>query len=412
MKITMKTDRITSIEDVENFLQGAEKVDFSFARKKEKYQFVSDTLVKLKYRITAKRNKTLIKRYLGKVTNYSKEQLKRLIRKWKGGKLLAASTQVNRNKFASIYGPQEIALLAKADGALNFPNGHALKKSLLREYELFKKEPYKTISRISVSHIYNIRSHNLQYISKVKHYTKTNPVNMPIGERRKPQPYGKPGFLRIDSVHQGDLDKVKGVYHINIVDEVTQWEIVGCVEGISEFFLIPLLENLLSQFDFKIINFHSDNGSEYINYQVAEMLNRLIVKQTKSRSRRSNDQALVECKNGAVIRKHIGRNHIPKKFANIINTFYQEYFNPFLNYHRVCSFSTDYVDKRGKIKKKYDIHLTPYARLRSLENAEQYLKEGITFEALDKTAYAKSDIEAGEEMRKEKMKVFSKIKVS
>lgn len=412
MKITMETDRITSIEDVENFLQGAEKVDFSFVCKKEKYQFVSDALVRLKYGIVKKREKILIKRYLGKVTNYSKKQLKRLVKKWKDGKLLAAATQSNRHKFASIYGPQEIALLAKADGALNFPNGFALKESLMREYDVFKKENYKTISKISVSHIYNIRSHNLQYNSKVKNYTKTNPVNIPIGERRKPQPLGQPGFLRIDSVHQGDLDKIKGVYHINIVDEVTQWEIVGCVEGISEFFLIPLLENLISQFDFKIINFHSDNGSEYINYQVADLLNRLIVKQTKSRSRKSNDQALVECKNGAVVRKHIGRNHIPKKFAGIINIFYQKYFNPFLNYHRVCSFATDYVDKRGKIKKKYDIHLTPYARLKSLENAEQYLKEGITFEMLDKIAYAKSDIEAGEEMRKEKMKVFSKIKVS
>jgi len=408
----METDRITSIEDVENFLQGAEKVDFSFANKKEKYQFVSDTLVKLKYGIAPKREKILIKRFLGKVTNYSKKQLKRLVKKWKDGKLLAAATQTNRHKFSSTYGPQEIALLAKADGALNFPNGFALKESLMREYNIFKKENYETISKISVSHIYNIRSHNLQYNSKVKHYTKTNPVNIPIGERRKPQPLGQPGFLRIDSVHQGDLDKIKGVYHINIVDEITQWEIVGCVEGISEFFLIPLLENLISQFDFKIINFHSDNGSEYINYQVADLLNRLIVKQTKSRSRKSNDQALVECKNGAVIRKHIGRNHIPKKFAGLVNIFYQKYFNPFLNYHRVCSFATDYVDKRGKIRKKYDIHLTPYAKLKSLENAEQYLKEGITFEMLDKIAYAKSDIEAGKEMRKEKMKVFSKIKVS
>jgi transposase InsO family protein len=407
----MNTDRITSIGDVENFLQGIEKVDFSVSSRKEKYQFISDTLVKLRYLTVRKKEKILIKRYLGKVTGFSKKQLKRLIKKWKGGKLLAAATQVNRHKFSTRYGPTEIALLAKADEALSFPNGPALKESLLREYEVFQKEKYELISKISVSHIYNIRKDNLQYISAVRHYVKTNPSNVPIGERRKPQPFGKPGFLRVDSVHQGDLDKKKGVYHINIVDEVTQWEIVGCVEGISEFFLLPLLEEMLTLFPFKIINFHSDNGSEYINYQVKELLNRLIVKQTKSRSRKSNDQALVESKNGSVIRKHIGRNHIPKKYASLINNFYRKYFNPFLNYHRVCSFSSDYVDKRGKIKKKYDIHLTPYERLKSLKNAEQYLREGVSFEMLDKLAYAKSDIEAGEEMKKEKEDMFSRIKI-
>ena len=41
-----------------------------------------------------------------------------------------------------------------------------------------------------------------------------------LGERRQPQPNGLPGYLRVDTVHQGDLDGVKGVYHINAVDEV------------------------------------------------------------------------------------------------------------------------------------------------------------------------------------------------
>jgi transposase InsO family protein len=239
-------------------------------------------------------------------------------------------------------------------------------------------------------------------------YTKTNPAIVPIGERRRPDNQGKPGYLRIDSVHQGDFNGVKGVYHINVIDEATQWELVGCVGVISEKFLIPLLEKLLSQFPFRIINFHSDNGSEYINYQVAEMLNKLMIKQTKSRSRKTNDQALVEGKNGSVIRKHMGRNHIPKKYANAVNQFYREYFNVFLNYHRVCGFSADYIDKKGKIKKKYDIYLTPYDRLKSLEEAESYLREDISFEELDKIAYAESDIKFGEKIKKEKDKLFKK----
>ena len=97
---------------------------------------------------------------------------------------------------------------------------------------------------------------------------------------------------------------------INAVDEVTQWEIVAAVGQISEAWLIPVLERILAQFPFRILGFHSDNGSEYINHRVAEMLNKLLVEQTKSRPRHSNDNGLAETKNGAVIRKHMGFGHI------------------------------------------------------------------------------------------------------
>lgn len=71
---------------------------------------------------------------------------------------------------------------------------------------------------------------------------------MNIGERIKPQTKGEPGHIRIDTVHQGDLDKKKGVYHINAIDEITQFEVVLSVEKISEHYLIPILEKFLSYF--------------------------------------------------------------------------------------------------------------------------------------------------------------------
>ena len=126
------------------------------------------------------------------------------------------------------------------------------------------------LSQISISHIYNLRGKK-QYTSASLTYTRTQASQVQIGERRKPDPNGKPGFIRVDSVHQGDYDKVKGVYHINLVDEVIQWEVVGCTEKITEQYLEILLEQLLKQFPYKVINFHSDNGSEYINKIVAKL---------------------------------------------------------------------------------------------------------------------------------------------
>lgn len=97
-------------------------------------------------------------------------------------------------------------------------------------------------------------------------YRKTRAVKVNIGIRKKPTPFGKPGYLRVDSVHQGDLEKEKGVYHINLVDEVTQWAIVSCVEGMSEQFLAPLLETLLELFPFFVLGFHSDYLNPHLNF--------------------------------------------------------------------------------------------------------------------------------------------------
>lgn len=401
----MKNVRLKTIEEIEKFLDGSQSIDLEVKSRKEKYSFISATLIDFSYKKLCKKDKGIIKTFLKKVTGYETKQLKRLIRKWKKSGLRYAKRK-SVGASVCIYKPKDISLLIETDVLHKTQNGLAAKKTLLREFMTFGKELYGTIANISVSHIYNLRNNNRQYLSsEAIKYSKTKPVNADIGERRKPQPYGKPGFIRVDSVHQGDFDGKKGVYHINLIDEVTQWEIVGCVPQITDEYMEPLLERLLAEFPFIVINFHSDNGSEYINGTVEKILARLLIKQTKSRSRKSTDNALVESKNGSIIRKHMGRNFIEKSNAEIINEFYIRYFNIYLNYHRVCLYATDYTDKRGKIRKKYNQTFVPYEKFKSLENAEQYLKEGITFAQLDKIAYAKSDNEFAEEMKKAKEKL-------
>jgi len=410
MNIIMKNVTFANIGEVRNFLAGNEKRKFEIVSKEDRYGFIADTLVSLRYCALRKKEKGEVKECLQKITGYEDRQMKRLIKKWKK-KGLRFCRPKNTGAAIPKYRPEDIALLIKTDIAHKTPNGNAVREILKREFLTFGKEEYQTIAGISVSHIYNIRKNKRQYLSsEAVRYSKTIPVAVNIGERRKPQPDGKPGYLRVDSVHQGDFEGEKGVYHINIVDEVTQTEVVGCVENITDEFMIPLLEKLIEQFPFVILNFHSDNGSEYINKQVAAMLERLRINQTKSRPRHSNDNALAESKNGAVIRKHIGRNHIPKMNAPAIEKFYEEYFNPYLFFHRMCAFAIDYVDKRGKIRKKYETYATPYERFKSLPDAEQYLKQGVSFEQLDKIAYALSDNEFAEKMEKAKKEVFKSLK--
>jgi hypothetical protein len=160
-------------------------------------------------------------------------------------------------------------------------------------------------------------------------------------------------------VHQGDWDGEKSVYHLNAVDAVTQFEAVGCTPRINAENLKPVLEAMLHQFPFPILGVHVDNGSEYINYSVEEMMQAMMVEFTKSRACRSQDNALVEGKNGAIIRKLIGYGHIPARHAEQLQKFYTEYLNPYLNFHRPCGFATVSVDAKGKRKREYKPGIMP-----------------------------------------------------
>lgn len=409
MTIKMNDSHIVSIAQLKEFSKLHQGISFESTNKKERNEWIENALLKFKYFKLKKKHRHVVKKYIAKMTGLSNSQIKKLIAKKKRfGKIFTTSTR--HHCFPKRYTPQDIALLIKTDNLHLRLAGPATKEILQREYKIFHDQTYKNISRISSSHIYNLRDTN-QYKSHTLTVKKTNPAGVKIGERRKPDPESRPGFLRVDSVHQGDLDKEKGVYHINIVDEILQWEIVGCVEGISEYFLEPLLEDLLAQFPFVILNFHSDNGSEYINKIVATLLNKLLIRQTKSRSHHSGDNALAECKNGWVIRKHIGYSHIPKKYAPLINQFYKEYLNPYLNFHRPCGFATIIEDpkKKGKWKKIYKTYLTPYQKLKSLLDGGKYLKPKITFEKLDEFANEKSDNEFAALMQKEKQELFNKF---
>jgi hypothetical protein len=379
----------------------------STSSKKETYEWVDATLGKFRYRSLKKKDKGIVKRYLMTMTGYSEGAVDKLIAKKKecGRVLVRERTQ---NAFIRFYEPRDVSLLADVSNVTLNQNGRALKEMCIGMYHDYGDARFEKLSKISVSHLYNLKKTRV-YASKSLFYTKTNPVERDIGIRKKPEPFGKPGFVRVDSVHQGDLDKEKGVYHINLVDEVTQVEYVGCVEGISEFFLLPLLCELLESFPFLIIEFHSDNGSEYINHRVARMLNKMKIDQTKSRSRHSEDNALAEGKNGAIVRKYMGYSHIPKKHAGRINFFYFEYLNPYLNYHRFCGFATDYVDARGKVKKKYEVYMTPVQKLLSLPDCEQYLREGITKASLIVETKRMTHFEAAQKVFVERQKLFREI---
>lgn len=275
-------------------------------------------------------------------------------------------------------------MIAKTSLKHNKPNGIALKALFRRAYEVFGQLEFETIRNISVSYIY-VLMHTTTYSRIAGNYEKTKSSVVNIGERRKPNPCGMPGFLRVDSVHQGDMDGVKGVYHIDIVDEITQWQCVVAVPEINTKYMTLAIEMLINIFPFKIYEVHSDNGSEYINKVISGMLTDLVIKITKNRSRHCNDNALCESKHN-IIRSWVGYTFIDKTMYESLNSFYLV-FNEYLNFHRCCLFAEDVLSKtkKGKIVKIYKQQncMTPFEKLKSLPNFETYLKTNVLVENLN-----------------------------
>ena len=406
----MNINDLTTIEQLEQFLTGTQSIAFLVAsNKKDIYRDIQRTLVRFRYPTLNKGSKGLVVRFLIKITGYSRQQITRLIKQYCVTGKIEWQQRIYQG-FERLYTVEDISLLASLDERHNTLSGPATKKLCERAYAIFKQTQYQRLAGISVAHLYNLRK-SKPYLRQRYTFEKTRPKVALIGIRKKPRANGEPGFIRIDTVHQGDQDKQKGVYHINAVDEVTQFEVVCTVEKISELYLMPAIEQLLDCFPFVIKGFHSDNGSEYINYKVAKLLSKLSIEFTKSRSRQSNDNAQVESKNGSVIRKLFGYAHIPQRWASIINEFNHKTLFPYINYHRPCFFPKTITDSKGKDKKTYpyECMMTPYDKLKSIENATNYLKPDITFEILDKVALSQNDDQAAEQLQKERSKLFKTI---
>lgn len=304
MEINMYHKAPKKITEIDSFLNLGE-VTFRITTVKDAYKFVRTTTWNLHYSNLSKLDKGKVRQYLVLLTGYSHPHMKRLIARAIKGDLHGPKPKKNMTSFKRKYTNEDISLLAEFDDVANYPCGNSLKKSFKRMYEKYADDRFKRLAGISHGQIYNLRSTNI-YKNKTKHFTKTNPVQNRIGLREKPEPNGEPGYLRVDSVHGGDKDGVKGVYYVNFVDEVTQWQCVICVADLTQESLEEKYEEILLTFPFDIQQFHSDNGSEFINKYVAKILKTMHIKHTKSRPRKHNDNGLVESKNGWTIRKHFG----------------------------------------------------------------------------------------------------------
>ncbi len=405
-------ERLT-LAEMEAFLETHESIVWTVAERESVYKLIEQVLKAQEYGKLSKRKKGIVRGFLGKVTELSRAQVTRWIQRWRKTRRVKRKV-AQRPKFRTRYTAADIAVLAEVDAAHQDLSGPAVRHLCQRGWTVFGEAKYERLATISPSHIYNLRQSAAYRKIRVR-VVHTQARQVSIGERRRPEPQGRPGYIRVDTVHQGQHDGRPGVYHLNAVDTVTQWEVLGCTETIGERHLIPVLEAMLHQFPFRILGFHCDNGSEFLNHTVVKLLNKLLVEDfTKSRAYRTTDNALVEGKNGAVVRKHMGHGAIGAEHAEAWQKYYTAHFNRYLNFHRPCGFATITTNARGKRKRTYRHrdYRTPFEKLTSLPGWQKYLKEGISEERLTAEAKRNTDTEAAKQMQEAKQALLAKSRIS
>ncbi len=208
MQTLMNLDNLTQIDQLAEFLSGTQTVAFSvLSSPAVRYEWAQKTLIRFRYRTLSRRDQGVVIRVLIKVSGYSRQQVTRLIAQYR-----TTGTVRRRQRtvagFTPKYSPADIGLLAAMDERHDTPSGPAVKKLCERALLVFGQTEYERLAQISVSHLYNLRK-SVPYTRKRRHFEKTRSRQTPIGERRKPAPNGRPGTIRIDTVHQGDLDGKK-----------------------------------------------------------------------------------------------------------------------------------------------------------------------------------------------------------
>ena len=230
----MNESQVRTLQQVREVLAGTQALYLRpLGDESGRYAWIEAVLKRFDYRQMKRADRGVLLTYLQRLSCYSRAQVTRLVSRWVAGKRLVKQYHAPEHAFARRYVAADVALLAEVDQAMGTLSGPATACVLRRGRDVYKDARYERLAAISVAHLYNLRN-SAPYRAKHVQHAHTRPVKaVTIGVRKAPAPDGRPGFIRIDSVHQGDLDGVKGVYHINAVDCVTQWEVVATVQGLT-----------------------------------------------------------------------------------------------------------------------------------------------------------------------------------
>ena len=224
----MEEARPHSVAQVRDFLDGATEIAFRVP-KLERYSFVERVLMRFGYAKAGRVSKGVLLRYLALLTGLLRQQVSGVVRRHRQEGTLSTRPGPPQHGFRRRFTATNVALLADMDARHGTVSGPTTKTLRKRAGRLFGNARFERLAGISVSHLYNLWGRTPSQRPR-RHWTQTRSTGVPIGQRRAPQLNGMPGYIRIDSVHQGDQGGMNGVYHHNAVDSVTPFQLVATCE--------------------------------------------------------------------------------------------------------------------------------------------------------------------------------------
>ena len=237
MQITMNNSSKTSIKQIEKCIKHLPGVEFKAEDRYQAYKWINEIFKVIKYSKLKKKERGEVLTYISTFTGYKRGWVKKLAVQYIRGKLEIKKYQ-RENGFNKKYTYEDKQLLFETRKVHNFISGNAIRKIMRDEYEIYKHTEYKNIKDISVSYMYKLfgKTHD----RRANKFFGTKPKNSTIGIRAPLTYDGCAGHLNVDTVHQGDRNGEKGIYHVNIVDSLTQWELIASLDVIAESSLAPV----------------------------------------------------------------------------------------------------------------------------------------------------------------------------
>ena len=198
----MMTDaRAMSIDELKAFLSSSDVLTFKGNSREETYAWIERTLRSYRYCSRPRSEKGLIRSYMQKITGISGSQLTRLIGQFRRTRHVRVRTY-NRHCFPTKYTREDQLLLAELDNNNERLSGKATVAIFKREFTLFGKDEFQRLSEISVAHLYRLRQNSF-YRNHALTIEKTKPSSSQLGERRRPDPQGRPGYIRWHACRHG-----------------------------------------------------------------------------------------------------------------------------------------------------------------------------------------------------------------
>ena len=188
----------------------------------------------------------------------------------------------------------------------------------------------------------------------------------------------KPGFRQIDTVHHcGQATSGQYIHTLTVTDIATGWIELYPLPNNAHRWVFEALADVKNTSVLPVLEFHSDNGSEFINRVTEKWCKDENILFTRSRDRKKNDNCFVEQKNGAVVREYVGRDRLEGFEEQALLKEIYTHLVPLLNYFMPTQKLKRKTRTGSKESKSYDEPRSPYHRLMEFTGLPREIKNSL-----------------------------------